>query len=72
MRTVSLQDVQIMLALQANSLTIAKRESRFGDYFYALEDDKGIIEAFASRSEAQNAIDRVSSRLPLPSVQVQS
>lgn len=53
---VSIQDYAILSASKAGTLAITESVGRFGPFVY-IEDDKGCIEAFDNRDEAQAAID---------------
>ena len=54
MLLLSSSDVSIRLA--AGTLRITEAVNRFGDTFFAVEDDHGIIEACLTRSEAEARI----------------
>ena len=53
MLLLSSSDVSIRLAAEAGTLRITEAVNRFGDTFFAVEDDHGIIEACLTRAEAE-------------------
>jgi hypothetical protein len=56
LRLVSAADFALALAMKEGTFRLVVRESRFGDEFYSLEDDKGVITVENSHEEAMQTI----------------
>lgn len=53
MRLVSATDVAIAFAIRANRLVIREQVGRFGDVFWAVSDDAGLIEVHTTQASLQ-------------------
>ena len=60
--TLSATDVAIARAIKAGTLTIAEHEGRFGPY-WAISDDRGIIEVANTQQEADERIGAIMATL---------
>jgi hypothetical protein len=60
MAGMAVQDLNIALAIKLKTLKVEKRVSeRFGDDYWVIENQYGLIEVALSEEEANGRIDRV-------------
>lgn len=62
-RLLSATDVAIAVALEAGTLRVVERIGRFGDSFFAIEDDRGLIEVHLTRDELDARINAIKAAL---------
>lgn len=60
MLSLSATCLAIALADKHGTLRLVERQSRFGDTFVAIEDDRGVIEVANDMAEAQRRVAGVS------------
>jgi hypothetical protein len=64
MFAVAVQDLNIALADESGTLRVSTRHSpTLGNTYFAIEDDRGIIEACLSQAEADDRIAEVRRRM---------
>jgi hypothetical protein len=54
----SATDFAITLSSRNGTLRVVERTSRFGDAFWSVEDDRGVIEVHATLAEAEERTAR--------------
>lgn len=62
MRLVSATDVAIALAIRADRLVIREQVGRFGDVFWAVSDDVGLIEVHSTQASLQARLADIQQR----------
>ena len=62
MQTLSATCFAIAVALEAGTLSVSEQQGRFGS-FYAISDDRGLIEVALSASEAEARIQAIRERI---------
>jgi hypothetical protein len=62
MQTLSATDLAIAVAIKANTLTIERCEGRFGEFF-AIGDNRGLIEVALDSDEVDCRIEAIRERL---------
>lgn len=63
MRLISATDVAIAAAIKAGTLTVTERPSRFGDTYFAIADENGIIEVQLTQAEADARLTQIKAAL---------
>lgn len=61
MQTLSATDLAIAIAAKAGTLEVTEREGRFGA-FWAISDDRGLIEVHLSADEAERRVADIAKR----------
>lgn len=62
MKLLSATDLAIAVAIKAGTLSVEEKASRFpGETYFAIADEKGIIEVALTKAEADARIDGVKS-----------
>ena len=64
MKLLSATDVAIAVAIKAGTLSVTEHASRFpGETYFAIADDKGLIEVALTKAEADTRIDGIKSAI---------
>ena len=59
MRLISATDVAIAQAIKAGTLTVVERPSRFGDTYFAIADEHGLIEVRLTRADVDARLAQI-------------
>lgn len=62
MTAVSANTVAMAMAVANNTLAVSEHISRFGEPYWAVSDEHGLIEIFLSKQELESVITQVKSK----------